>query len=295
MNNIINKIRDSSVFERQVSILDKKGIEYKELHGHNWIKLTTEHHNYLFYVNRFNVNHIFFTKIFNKDTIQQRLVAKTSKNITDKVWYDRDINVHRDEKIVTYRNTDIGTTNNTNNTERVTETLGHPFKREIIYKVRFDTKDRLQYTSNRIELHSLDKDKKRKKILDDVFCSRVYRLLLNYEGLNSNDINHIFAKEKYISGTETLKILRYLYSVMKSYHPYFYKLNGTSKYNMEWFKKIIFNIEEYGLIDYPHYKLTKVNRQKNTHKYEIKQKDILEWRKQNQALLDKGEGWVDIE
>jgi hypothetical protein len=293
---IVENIRNSIVYQKQVEYLGKRNIEYKEKHGHNWIRLCTNHHDYLFYVSKQNINHIFFARVFNKDSIQQRLVSKTSKNLTNKSWYKKDITVYKDEKITTFRNTDIGTTNNVHRTERANETLGYPFRRKVNYKFMLGNKDRLQYRSECKELFSYDSNGKRKHLLDDIFCTRVYRLFLRFQGYPNNIIFSILRDDKTIKGTSVLDMLIYMYQVMSSYNPFFYEKNGISKINKEWLQHIIFKIKDNGLLD-KDYKLCKSNRSKMVDSNQLKPdtKHILEWRKQQQALLDKGESWVDIE
>ena len=294
--NIVENIRDSIVYKKQVDMLNKKGIEYKERYGYSWVRLCTKHHDYLFYVSKQNIGHVFFSRVFNKNTIQQRLVSKGSKNLTAKSWHKRDIIVYADEKITTYRDTDIGTTTNVHRVEHTGETLGYPFRRKISYNMHLEGKDRLQYRRECIELYSYNREGTRKHILDDVFCTRVYRLYLRFKGIEQRLIPNILKEEKYISGNQVLEHLRYLYQVMSSYHPYFYKQNGLSKYNKEWLRNTILNIEHNGLLE-KQYKLCKVSRSKNidSSQLEPNTKDILEWRKQQQALLDKGELWETIE
>jgi len=287
-------IESSDVFKRQVNKLNSSKIEFEKEYGHNYILLVTDYHNYLFFTSNRNINHIFYAKIFNKDTIQQRLISKTSRNVTDKIWHDKDIIVYRDEKIVTYMNTDIGTTNNTNRVEKPKETLGHPFKRKISYAMIMDSKDRLQYKRECIELHTYDRNGFRKTILDDVFCTRVYRLFLRFKGYTSTEIYNILRDEKYISGKRVLEILAYLYQAVSSYHPFFYHINGLCKYNKYKIANDVSIIERTGLLDRK-YNLCKVNRVMNKDSTQIKPKDVQDWLKIRQQKLDSGDLWEEIE
>ena len=292
MNKIVETIRNSNIYRRQVKSLEKKHIEYEEKHGMSWVRLCTNHHDYLFYVSKQNINHIFRVRVFNISSIQSRLIGKGSRNITDKLWHDRDIKVHRDEKIITYRNTDLGNTNNVNRLETTKETLGHPFKRKVSYNMMVDGKDRLQYRRECIELHTYDKNNKRKKIIDNVFATRVYRLFLRFKGYTSNNITSILLSEESIDGHTLVEILKYLYQVMNSYHPFFYKDNGLPKYNRYWLKDMIYKIETQSNLDM-HIPFCKVNRNKNIDSRIVKPKDIEDWRKAKQLLEEKQ--FVDIE
>jgi len=289
----IQYIEQSNIYKKQVNILNDKHINYKKTHGDNWISLSTPHHNYLFYTSNKNRQHIFFCRVFNKDKIQSSLIGKGSRNIT-KCTYDTDIKVHRDEKIITYRNTDIGNTTNVNRIETTQETFGYPFKRKISYGMILGSKDRLQYKKECIELHIYDRNGNRKKIIDNVFATRVYRLFLRFKGYSMNDIKHILLSEKYISAKLLVAIMQYLYQVMNSYNPFFYKENGLSKYNKYWIKETIHRIVNEADM-YSNIQFSKVNRSKNIDSRIIKPKDVLDWRKQRQRLLDKGELWEDIE
>jgi len=292
--NRVHIIENSKVFTNEVKKLNKKEIEYERVDGENYICLVTNHHSYLFYSSKQNVNHIFFVRVFGKDNIQQRLISKTSKNVTEKTWHNKDIVVYKDEKISTYRNTDVGNTTNVHRVENTNETLGYPFKRKISFAFIKDSKDRLQYRRECIELSKYNRQGKRKKMLDDVFCTRVLRLFLNLKGHTNTEIYNILRAEETISGYAVVEIMEYLYQVISSYHPYFYHKNGTCKYNKYILKEQIRQIKQIGLLDCD-YTLCKVNRNVHKDSNQIKQEDVQDWLKQRQALLDKGELWEDID
>lgn len=290
MNRHIEKIKNSKKYMQEKKRLDRKGIDYDIRHGYNWVKLVTNWHDYLFYVSKQNQNHIFRTEIFQKDKINSRLISSTPRNLTSKKWHDRDVICHRDEKIIFFRNTDLGDTSNIARWETVNRTLGHPFRRKMGYRVKTGLKDELQYQEEAKELFSIDKDGKRKKLLDDTFVSRVYRLYLRFKYRNKNIPNYRLRnkmqKMKTITGKGCLDKLEYLLDAIKSYHPFFFRKNGMCKLNIKWLETIIHHIGEEAIL-YKPYLLIKVNRKKAIGRTTIQNKvtDINKWREQRIELL----------
>jgi hypothetical protein len=248
-----------------------------------------EYYAIIHYNSRQNINHTFTSRVFGNEDIKTRLIGEGKNRDVTKYGYDTQIDLGRNQKLITYRTTDMGTTNNINRVEKTKETLGHPFRRHIHYDMIIDGKDRLQYRRNCQETHTYTILDGRVKPLDNTFVTRVYYLYHRFnDGLKSYQIRDMAKKDKTISGYKVLDMLKYLYSAIKSYHPFFYHSNGMCKYNVEWIGNIIREIEEYGYINYE-YRLTSAHRKRNTEHNTIKQKDIKLWRKEMQDKIDSGD------
>lgn len=240
-----------------------------------------------------NINHTFRSRVFPNDSVKQRLLGGGTSYDTTNIGYDTQIDTSSNQKIITYRASDIGTTNNVNRVEKPKETLGYPFRRHISYQMMADGKDRLQYRANCIETHIKHKDGNRYKPLDNHFVTKVFYLYTRFAlDIPSYQVRDLAKKQKTISGNDVLEMLHYLYSAIKSYHPFFYHNNGVCKYNVEWLYHTILEVERLGLLDYQ-YRLTKVNRDINTNSRNITAERVKQWRIDRQRKIDSGE-YIDV-
>jgi len=247
------------------------------------------------YVSKQNKKHIFKSRVFPSTNIRCRLVGEGDSREMTNYTYDRQIDIGRQQQLIYYRQSDVGTLSNSVRIETISETFGYPFRRHVSYKMSIRGKDRLQYKANCQEIHLYDIDDERKQPLDNHFISRVYSKLLEFHGVNSSmQRRDIMRKDKSISGEEILEILKYLYTCIKSYNPFFYHSNGICKMNVEHLKHTIRMVEMNGLLKRD-YDFTTLHRKKNVDRTQIKQKDVERWRKERQKLLDEGNLWEDIE
>jgi hypothetical protein len=100
--------------------------------------------------------------------------------------------------------------------------------------------------------------------------------------MKGNELRDAYRMKDSVTGYEIVACLKYIYTALKSYHPFFYKNNGLSKYNSEWFNYTIRQVEMYGLLDRD-YKLGRCHKTLNTDRNIVKPKDIKFWRLQQEA------------
>jgi len=247
----------------------------------------TERYATIEYSAKQNKEHIFHSRVFPNDSIKARLIGAGNNYDVTGIGYDKCIDVGRNQKIITYRASDIGTTNNVHRVESIVETLGHPFRRKVSYTMQPDGKDKLQTKINCVETYHIDSTGNRVRPLDNIFVTRVFRLYLRFQGYTMNDIRHIIDTQETLSGFDIMEMLDYLYTAIKSYNKFFYKHNGLSLYNIEWLFHIKRLVKHKSLLAYD-YELVKVSRGKQIDSREIDQDEYKQWLIDRQRYLKTG-------
>jgi len=224
----------------------------------------------------------FKTLIFSglNDNINSMVIDNSTRlKITD----DRYLSLCKSQKIITYRNTDIGLTDNLNRFLQTHETFGYPYRRIRNSYIEITAKDRIEKTKyGVIKILSVDENnnKQIKYLLDNIFINRLYRfyyLLSTYKLPNNKKSSYpkIVKLKKYITYDEVITILKEIYNlyitnnkVKTNYNKYLYHKNGLPKINIKWLQYIITDIENNAYRG--KYKNSKTNRYTLiSHKYKL--------------------------
>jgi len=222
------------------------------------------------------------------------------------------ISLSRSQKIITFRNTDIGLTDNTY-AKHITETLGYPYKRQIITKQIDTSKDlEINYISkyyfndetldkadnNRIiTLKGYNKHKQLKQILDNTFINRVvrlyYKMYFDINNANTFRYSDIVKSLKSIDGHTVVRFLKQIINwVISNKTNYTSHKNGLYRYNITHLKYTLNDISVNGLLDKNYILSNKTHKTGLNDKTVIQQDKVKTWLQQNKKQLIKQDKYL---
>lgn len=160
--------------------------------------------------------------------------------------YNLLLSLPRDTKLITFGNTNQSLTDNINQTNRLTQTIGYWFKRECVTYTDITTKDHM--LKNRWLLLTYNG----KHYIDNIYISRLLKLYMGYINYKQNTTNRVHLKDlctqiKTIDKTQILNYLKTIINGISENHKFFSNTHGNMKYCLDHFKLAYNEIKLYGI------------------------------------------------